>query len=120
MSTVRIPPVLRASVGGAKQVEASGATLGAALDDLCARYPGVREQILTPEGDLNRFVNVFVNDQDVRYLQGLTTPIAADDTVVLLPAMAGGEPHPPTPSPVRGRGGAGGSREARHALRLAD
>lgn len=102
MSIVRIPPVLRASVGGARQVEASGATLGATLDNLFARYPGVREQILTAEGSLSRFVNVFVNDQDVRYLQGLETPIAAGDTVVLLPAMAGGEV-----------GGAGGATCAR-------
>ncbi len=90
MSTVRIPPVLRPSVGGARQVEANGTSLGALLEDLFNRYPTVREQILTPEGDLSRFVNVFVNDQDVRYLRGLETPIAAGDTVVLLPAMAGG------------------------------
>jgi sulfur-carrier protein len=90
MSTVRIPPVLRPSVGGARQVEANGASLGALLEDLFNRYPTVREQILTPEGDLTRFVNVFVNDQDVRYLRGLETPIATGDTVVLLPAMAGG------------------------------
>jgi sulfur-carrier protein len=90
MSSVRIPPVLRSAVGGARQVEASGATLGAVLDDLFARYPGVREQILTPEGTLSRFVNVFVNDQDVRYQQGLETPVGERDTVTLLPAMAGG------------------------------
>lgn len=90
MSSVRIPPVLRSAVGGARQVEASGATLGAVLDDLFARYPGVREQILTPEGTLSRFVNVFVNDQDVRYQQGLETPVDERDTVTLLPAMAGG------------------------------
>jgi sulfur-carrier protein len=90
MSTVRIPPVLRASVGGARQVEANGATLGAVLDDLFARYAGLREQILAPEGGLSRFVNVFVNDQDARYLQGLATPVQEHDTIVLLPAMAGG------------------------------
>jgi|SRR5262249_40203651 len=91
MASVRIPPVLRASVGGAKQVEASGATLSALLDDLFARYPTVREQVLTAEGGLNRFINIFINDQDVRYLQGLETPLTAGDTVTLLPAMAGGE-----------------------------
>lgn len=90
MSTVRIPPVLRASVGGAKQVEASGETLDAVLSDLFARYPGVREQILSPEGSLSRFVNVFLNDQDVRFLNGLDTPVAGTDTIMLLPAMAGG------------------------------
>jgi molybdopterin synthase sulfur carrier subunit len=91
MSVVRIPPVLRPSVGGARQVQASGDTLGALLDDLFASYPVVREQILAPEGGLSRFVNVFVNDQDARFLQGLATPVAEGDTVVLLPAMAGGE-----------------------------
>jgi molybdopterin converting factor small subunit len=91
MASVRIPPVLRAVVGGAKQVEASGATLSAVLDDLFAHYPAVREQVLTVEGSLSRFINVFVNDQDVRYLEGLETLVAADDTVTLLPAMAGGE-----------------------------
>ena len=90
MSTVRIPPVLRPGVGGARQVNASGDTLGALLNDLFARYPGVRQQVLGPEGNLSRFVNVFVNDQDVRYLQGLDTPVGQGDTVVLLPAMAGG------------------------------
>jgi molybdopterin synthase sulfur carrier subunit len=90
MSTVRIPPVLRPSVGGARQVEASGDTLVALLDDLFARYPGVRQQVLGTEGSLSRFVNVFVNDRDVRYLQGLDTPVGQGDTVVLLPAMAGG------------------------------
>ena len=90
MSVVRIPPVLRPSVGGARQVLASGDTLGALLDDLFASYPVVREQILAPEGGLSRFVNVFVNDQDARFLQGLATPVAEGDTVVLLPAMAGG------------------------------
>ena len=90
MSTVRIPPVLRPSVGGQRQVEAAGETLGALLDDLFGRYPTLREQLLTPEGELSRFINVFVNDQDVRYLGGLRTPVATGDTVVLLPAMAGG------------------------------
>jgi sulfur-carrier protein len=90
MSVVRIPPVLRPSVGGARQVQASGDTLGALLDDLFTSYPVVREQILAPEGGLSRFVNVFVNDQDARFLQGLETPVAEGDTVVLLPAMAGG------------------------------
>jgi len=90
MSTIRIPPVLRASVGGAKQVEASGSTLAEVLEDLYARFPAVREQVLTEEGTLSRFVNVYVNDQDVRFLQGLNTPVGANDTIILLPAMAGG------------------------------
>ena len=91
MSTIRIPPVLRASVGGAKQVEGASGTLGTVLDDFFGRYPPLRKQILTPEGSLSRFVNVFVNDQDVRFLAGLETPVSPGDTVVLLPAMAGGQ-----------------------------
>jgi sulfur-carrier protein len=90
MSTVRIPPVLRPAVGGAKQVDARGATLDAILGDLFVRYPALRDQILSPDGGLTRFINVFVADQDVRFLQGLNTPVADGDTVVLLPAMAGG------------------------------
>jgi molybdopterin converting factor small subunit len=90
VSIVRIPPVLRPLVGGARQVEASGATLEALLDDLFVRYPDVRGKLLAEDGGLSRFVNVFVNDQDARYLEGLRTPVAKDDVVVLLPAMAGG------------------------------
>jgi molybdopterin synthase sulfur carrier subunit len=90
MTTLRIPPVLRPAVGGAKQVEAEGASLAAVLDDLFARYPAVREQIVTPEGGLSRFINVFVNDEDVRFREGLATPVGGGDTITLLPAMAGG------------------------------
>jgi molybdopterin converting factor small subunit len=106
MTTIRIPPVLRPAISGAKQVEADGATLGAVLDDLFARYPGVREQIVTAEGDLSRFVNVFLNDQDIRFLDGLNTPVRGADTIVLLPAMAGGNLALPTSLALwkRGRG----------------
>ncbi len=90
MSTVRIPPVLRSAAGGAKQVSAAGSTLTEVLDDLFARFPGIKEQVLAPEGGLSRFINIYVNDQDVRFLKGLDTPVGANDTVVLLPAMAGG------------------------------
>ncbi len=91
MATLRIPPVLRPSVGGAKSVTAQGTTLGAALDDFFRRYSAVREQIIAADGSISNFVNVFVDDQDVRYLQGLATPLAPDATITLLPAMAGGE-----------------------------
>jgi sulfur-carrier protein len=90
MSTIRIPPVLRSAVGGVKQISAQGSTLGAVLDDLFQRFPGVKEQVLSAEGSLNTFINVYVNDQDVRYLKGLDTSIGPNDTVTLLPAMAGG------------------------------
>lgn len=89
MSTVRIPPVLRETVGGSRTVDAAGATVAAVLDDLFARHPALRDRV-TDEGRLSRFVNVYVNDRDVRYREGLHTPVGPDDTVILLPAMAGG------------------------------
>ncbi|HEY4768816.1 MAG TPA: ubiquitin-like small modifier protein 1 [Candidatus Limnocylindria bacterium] len=89
MSTVRIPPVLRETVGGSRTVDAAGATVAAVLDDLFARHPALRDRV-TDDGQLSRFVNVYVNDRDVRYREGLETPVGPDDTVILLPAMAGG------------------------------
>lgn len=89
MATVRLAPVLRSAVGGSKQVSAQGGNLNEVLTDLYERYPALKEQIHSEEG-LSRFINVYVNDQDVRYLQGLDTNIGAADTVILLPAMAGG------------------------------
>jgi len=90
VSVVRIPPVLRASAGGNKQVEVPGATVGEVLAALVERFPGLRQQLLTEEGELNRFVNVYLNDQDVRYLQERATPVGEHDTLIILPAMAGG------------------------------
>ena len=89
MSTVRLAPVLRSSVGGSKQVSAEGKNLAEVLNDLFERFPALKEQI-QPDGNLSRFINVYVNDQDVRYLQGLETNVGPTDTVILLPAMAGG------------------------------
>ena len=93
MSTVWIPQVLRPSAGGNKQVELAGSSVGEVVDALVAQYPSLRGQLLTDDGGLNRFVNVYVNGQDVRYLDGLATAVAERDEVRLLPAMAGGE-HP--------------------------
>jgi molybdopterin synthase sulfur carrier subunit len=90
MTAVRIPPVLRSQVGGQKQVDLVGETVGEVLRSLVDQHGGLREQLLTPDGELNRFVNVYVNGRDVRYEQGLDTPVTSSDTVVLLPAMAGG------------------------------
>src|SRR6266567_1048726 len=90
METVRLAPVLRASVGGSKQVSAQGGKLSEVLADLYERYPALKEQI-QPEGpSLSRFINVYVNDQDVRYLQGLETSISPNVIFILLPAMAVG------------------------------
>ncbi len=90
MTAVRIPPVLRSAAGDQKQVEVAGGTVGEALESLIAQFPGLRDQLLTTDGDLNRFVNVYVNGRDVRYEQELATPVGEQDTVILLPAMAGG------------------------------
>ena len=90
MTAVRIPPVLRAAAGNQKQVDVTGSTVGEALDSLITAFPGLRDQLLTEDGGLNRFVNVYVNGRDVRYEQELATPVGEQDTVILLPAMAGG------------------------------
>jgi molybdopterin synthase sulfur carrier subunit len=90
MTAVRIPPVLRSGAGGEKQVEVDGATVGEILGALVERYPGLRSQLLTDQGELNRFVNVYLDGQDVRYLQERATPVSSKDTIIILPAMAGG------------------------------
>ena len=90
MSVVKIPTVLRPQVGGNKEVELGGATVGELVTALTDQYPSLRSQLLTDEGSLNRFVNVYVNGQDVRYLDGLATAVGERDEVRLLPAMAGG------------------------------
>lgn len=89
MSRVRIPPVLRETVGGARELEATGTTVLEVLDDLFARHPTLRERVTT-DGKLSPFVNVYVNGRDVRYTTGLATPVRPDDQVIMLPAMAGG------------------------------
>jgi sulfur-carrier protein len=90
VSTVHIPSVLRPNVGGAKSIEVEGESIRTVVTELIERHPSLGGQLLTDEGDLNRFVNVYVNGQDVRYLAGLDTPVAAKDEVRLLPALAGG------------------------------
>ena len=90
MSTVYIPAVLRPNVGGVKSLDIGGDSIRGVVDALVEQHPGLKTQLLTDEGDLNRFVNVYVNGKDVRYLAGLDTPVAPTDEVRLLPAMAGG------------------------------
>jgi cysteine synthase/molybdopterin converting factor small subunit len=92
-TTVRIPPTLRAEVGGERQVTAEGDTVRDLLDDLIERFPGLGTQ-LVEDGDIAPFVNVYVGGEDVRTLDGLDTPVPAGSTVILLPAMAGGAPEP--------------------------
>ncbi len=90
MTAVRIPPVLRASAGGSKAIEVGGATVGEVLEALVAAHPALRGQLFTADGELNRFVNVYVDGQDVRYLDGAATPIDPQAELIILPAMAGG------------------------------
>jgi len=87
---VRIPTILRTYTGGEKTVSGSGDTLTALLDDLDSRHSGLRGRLVTEEGSLHRFVNVYVNDEDVRFLGGLETKLNDGDSVTVLPAVAGG------------------------------
>ena len=88
---VRIPTILRTYTGGEKAVSGEGATLAALLDDLEANHPGIRERLIEND-DLRRFVNVYINDEDVRFIGGLEATLADGDQVVVLPAVAGGAP----------------------------
>lgn len=87
---VRIPTVLRPAMGGQTTITVEGTTIGSVLDELTGAYPAVRGQLLNEDGTLHRFLNVYVNDDDVRYLGGLDAPVADGDEVTLLPAVAGG------------------------------
>ena len=90
MAKIRIPPVLRPSVGGEREVSADGSNVGDVLRALVAQHPGTQSQLFGADGDLNRFVNVYLNDEDVRVLDGLDTAVSGSDELVILPAMAGG------------------------------
>jgi sulfur-carrier protein len=90
MSTVKIPPVLRGSTGGAKEVDAGGSNVGEVLRSLAEAHPATESQLFAEGGELNRYVNVYLNDEDVRVLDGLETAVRPEDTIVILPAMAGG------------------------------
>ncbi len=89
---VRIPTILRTYTGGAKAVSGDGASLSALIDDLEAHHPGIKERLIDVDnnGDLRRFVNVYINDEDVRFIGGLEATLADGDEVVVLPAVAGG------------------------------
>jgi len=87
---VRLPTVLRSHAGGQSVVRVDGSTIGDVLRTLVAEYPGMAGQVLTEDGTLHRFVNVYVNDDDVRYLDKLDTKVSDGDSVSILPAVAGG------------------------------
>ena len=88
--TVKVPTILRTHTGGEGRIDGEGATVREVLDDLEERYPGIRARLVTDEGALHRFVNVYVNDEDVRYLGALETEVRDGDVVSILPAVAGG------------------------------
>ena len=90
MAKIKIPPVLRASVGGEKELQAAGGSVGEVLRSIAAEHPATQQQLFGPDGQLNRYVNVYLNDEDVRVLDGLDTGVGEADTLVILPAMAGG------------------------------
>ncbi len=90
MALVRIPPVLRPAVGGEKELSAEGASVGEILHSLAQTHPDTQSQLFASDGGLNRYVNVYLNDEDVRVLEGLDTVVGESDTLVILPAMAGG------------------------------
>jgi molybdopterin converting factor small subunit len=90
MARVKIPPVLRPSVGGERELTAAGQSVGEVLHQLAQSHPATQEQLFGSDGQLNRYVNVYLNDEDVRVLGGLETAVADEDVLVILPAMAGG------------------------------
>ncbi len=87
---VRLPTILRPSAGGEAVVNAAGATVGEVFDDLVRQHPGLRDQLLTGDGELHRHLNIFLNDDDIRYLGKLDAKVSETDTVTLMPAVAGG------------------------------
>ncbi len=90
MPTIRIPTPLRKLTNNEEVVTASGATLGAVLEELNKTYPGLGERILDEQGTIRRFVNIFLNDEDVRFLQEKETPVKESDEISIIPAIAGG------------------------------
>jgi sulfur-carrier protein len=89
-ATVRIPTTLRPMAGGKSEVEVEGATVGEVLKSLDAAHPGFSDRLLDDDGNLRKFVNVFVADDDVRFMDGLQTPVPDGETVAIIPAVAGG------------------------------
>jgi MoaD family protein len=88
---VRIPSMLRRLTGGAKTVTAKGQTVGEVIDDLEADYAGIKAELLSDDGQIHRFVNIYLNDEDIRFIGKLETPISEGDVISILPAVAGGK-----------------------------
>lgn len=88
--TVRLPTIMRSNAGGQSEIAAEGATIGEVIDDVVRQFPGTATHLKAPDGGVHRFVNVYLNDEDVRYLGSLETEVGEGDTVSILPAVAGG------------------------------
>ena len=87
---VRLPTIMRSAAGGMSEVSAEGATVGEVVDDLVRQFPGTATHLKAPDGGVHRFVNVYVNDEDIRYTGKLDTKVSEGDTISILPAVAGG------------------------------
>ncbi|MEX2660036.1 MAG: MoaD/ThiS family protein [Acidimicrobiales bacterium] len=87
---VRLPTIMRSAAGGMSEVSAEGSTVGEVVEDLIRQFPGTAAQLKAPDGGVHRFVNVYVNDEDIRYTGKLDTEVADGDAVTILPAVAGG------------------------------
>ena len=90
MTTLRIPTPLRPYANGAGEIEVSAGNVGLALEELTTQYPALRKHLFTEEGELRAYVNLFVNEEDIRHLQGVDTPINAGDKLMIIPSIAGG------------------------------
>ncbi len=88
--TVRLPTIMRSNAGGQTEVAVEGTTIGEVVDDLIRQFPGTATHLRAPDGGLHRFVNLYLNDEDIRYLQKLETPVGDGDKISILPAVAGG------------------------------
>jgi sulfur-carrier protein len=88
--TVRLPTIMRSHAGGQSEIKAQGSTIGEVVDDIVKQFPGTATHLRAPDGGVHKFVNLYLNDEDVRYLQKLDTPVKDDDVVSILPAVAGG------------------------------
>ena len=88
--TVRLPTIMRSNAGGQSEIQAEGATIGEVIDDIVRQFPGTATHLKAPDGGVHRFVNVYLNDEDVRYLGKLETAVQDSDTVSIVPAVAGG------------------------------
>ena len=88
--TVRLPTIMRSNAGGQSEISAEGDTIGEVIDDVVRQFPGTASHLKAPDGGVHRFVNVYLNDEDVRYLGKLDTKVSDKDTVSIVPAVAGG------------------------------